>query len=389
MPLPSAGGCRHSAAAGPACSPRQRQGRARTPPRVRVLERERRRGRHNVQLVSLKHGQVGPWRGGRHHAGAHAVRARGGRRIRYRSALARHTGVSAHGRKRGRHGAGWLHSTRCWRPRRHAPLRASRYIHTRVSRSLRRTSASSPCTCKGLCQMPNQDVKLKSVAVCWSAAAPRGRRQRGARAAGPGSYGPAPSSRRPGPRSRLPPAAAAACGRSASALAARRSARAQTLDPACILQPPRIAGLPGRAAAARPCSRFQAAGGQQPTWAHHRREDLCVPPHPAAGARYLARQPIMISRSTAARALVFAHAGACLFPPDPNRSRAAAAGSAPQARSQRAGTGAAPAGVTDLRTSDSAMAHRAAAASASVSRRLRQASARLQPIARRVSCTAP
>ena len=239
MPLPSAGGCRHSAAAGPACSPRQRQGRARTPPRVRVLERERRRGRHNVQLVSLKHGQVGPWRGGRHHAGAHAVRARGGRRIRYRSALARHTGVSAHGRKRGRHGAGWLHSTRCWRPRRRAPLRASRFIHTRVSRSLRRRSASSPCTCKGLCQMPNQDVKLKSVAVCWSAAAPRGRRQRGARAAGPASDGPAPSSRRPGPRSRLPPAAAAACGRSASALAARRSARAQTLDPACILQPPK------------------------------------------------------------------------------------------------------------------------------------------------------
>jgi len=231
VPLPGAGGCRHSAAAGPACSPRQRQGRARTPPRVRVLERERRRGRHNVQLVSLKHGQVGPRRGGRHHAGAHAVRARGGRRIRYRSALARHTGVSAHGRKRGRHGAGWLHSTRCWRPRRHAPLRASRYIHTRVSRSLRRTSASSPCTCKGLCQMPNQDVKLKSVAVCWSAAAPRGRRQRGARAAGPGSYGPAPSSRRPGPRSRLPPAAAAACGRSASALAARRNARVTDVGP--------------------------------------------------------------------------------------------------------------------------------------------------------------
>jgi len=163
--------------------------------------------------------------------------------------------------------------------------------------------------------------------------------------------------------------------------------RRWTRPASCSL--PRVAGLPGRAAAARPCSRFQAAGGQQPTWAHHRREDLCVPPHPAAGIRYLARQPIMISRSTAARALVFAHAGACLFPPDPNRSRAAAAGSAPQARSQRAGTGAAPAGVTDLRTSDSAMAHRAAAASASVSRRLRQASARLQPIARRVSCTAP
>jgi len=169
--------------------------------------------------------------------------------------------------------------------------------------------------------------------------------------------------------------------------AAMHAHRRWTRPASCSL--PRVAGLPGRAAAARPCSRFQAAGGQQPTWAHHRREDLCVPPHPAAGARYLARQPIMISRSTAARALVFAHAGACLFPPDPNRSRAAAAGSAPQARSQRAGTGAAPAGVTDLRTSDSAMAHRAAAASASVSRRLRQASARLQPIARRVSCTAP
>ena len=238
--------------------------------------------------------------------------------------------------------------------------------------------------------MPYCDLKQGHVGLCWSPAAQHSRQQRWAGAAGPGSYSPAPSSRRPGPQSRLPPAAAAACRRSASALGARCSTSARTPpDPAASCSLPRNAALPGRAMAARPCSRFQAAGGQRLTCTHDRRKDPCTPAHPAPGARCLASQPVMISKSAAARALKFAHAGACLPAPDPNRSRVAAAASAPQACSQRAETGGTPAGVTDLRTSDSAMAHRAAAASASVSRRLRQASARLQAIARRVSCTAP
>ena len=111
---------------------------------------------------------------------------------------------------------------------------------------------------------------------------------------------------------------------------------------------------------------------------------------PPSNRRTLLGKPACSDQHEAAAwALELAHAGACLPAPDPNRSRAAAAPRAPQAWSQRAESGGTPAGVTDLSTSDSAMAHRAAAASASVSRRLRHASARLQVIASRVSCAAP